>query len=109
MVDDKTGSSSGGFFDMLALDIIDLYLLIAPTLGVPGSQSAGFLKYPVRQLFSLCLYYHVGPGDALGVEPPVSAAGDFEGDLLVLVVVFSYIDMKAIGGKIVEGAALRRR
>ena len=49
--------------------------------------------------------YHVGAGDSLGVEPPVIASGHLKGQLLILIIVLSHIDVKAVGGKVVERPA----
>ena len=56
---------------------------------------------------SFGFYYDVGTGHFFGVEPPVVSCGELEGKLVVLVVVFAYIDIVAIAGNIVEGLGLR--
>ena len=47
----------------------------------------------------------MGAGDSLGVEPPVAAGGKAEGQLFVLVVIFSHINVIAVTAYIVEGNA----
>ena len=84
MVNDKAGGAASGFFYVLALNIVDLHLLIAAALRIPGSQGAGFLKNSVRQLSSFGFDDNVRAGNPLGVKPPVAAAGKFKGDLLIL-------------------------
>ena len=48
----------------------------------------------------------MGTGHFFGVEPPVVSCGELEGKLVVLVVVFAYINIVAIAGNIVEGLGL---
>ena len=47
----------------------------------------------------------MGTRNALGVEPPVAAGGETERQLIVLIVVFSHINMKAVGVHIVQRTA----
>ena len=47
----------------------------------------------------------MGAGDSFGVEPPVAAGGEFEGELVVLEIIFSHIDMEAVAAYIVERLA----
>ena len=82
MVNHESGCCSGYFFD------------------------AGFLEETVGQVgAAFCLYDDMGAWDAFGVEPPVIACGQLEGELLVLVVVLSHIDVETVGGNVVEGLA----
>ncbi len=41
----------------------------------------------------------------LGMEPPVISCGKFEGQLVILVIVLSHIDMEAVAAEIMEGPA----
>ena len=47
----------------------------------------------------------MGTGLPFGMEPPVVAGGYFEGQLVILEIIFAHIHMVAVGGDIVEGAA----
>ena len=90
---------------MFSLDIINFYLFIGASLRIPGSQGTGFFKYPVRKLLSLCADNNMGAGNSFGVEPPVISSRDLEGQLLILVVVFSNIDIKSVSRTVVIGTA----
>ena len=39
------------------------------------------------------------------MKPPVVSGGQAEGQLIILIVIFSHIDVKAVAADIVEGAA----
>lgn len=105
MVNDKSRSASGRLFHMFSLDIINFYLFIGASLRIPGSQGTGFFKYPVRKLLSFRADNNMGAGNSFGVEPPVIAVGNFKCDFLILVVVFSNIDIKSVSRAVVIGAA----
>ena len=105
VVDDKAWGGSGHLFDIFFLNVVDLHFLIFPSLGVEGCQSPGLLKYPVRELSALALYDDMGTGDPLCVEPPVVSRGELKGQLFILVIVLSHIDVEAVGGEVVEGTA----
>jgi hypothetical protein len=45
----------------------------------------------------------VGSGDLLGVEPPVIRVGEFEGEFIILQVIFPDIDIKTVGGPVMVG------
>ena len=45
----------------------------------------------------------MGSGDLLGVEPPVIRVGEFEGEFVVLQVIFPDIDIIAVGGPVMVG------
>ena len=105
VVDYKAGGAACGFFNVFALNVINLHFFAAAALGVPGSDGPCFLKGAVRKLSSLCFHHNMGTGNALGVEPPVAAACDFEGDFLILVIIFADIDVEAVRGQVVIGAA----
>ena len=47
----------------------------------------------------------MGARESFGVEPPIISGGKFEGQFFILKIVFSYIEVKAIFGDIVEGFA----
>ena len=47
----------------------------------------------------------MGTGLFLGVEPPVVAGGEFEGQLVILKVILAHIHMKAVTADIVKGTA----
>ena len=49
----------------------------------------------------------MGAGDPLGMEPPVVSRGQFKGQLLILIIVFSDVNMETVGGQVVEGTADR--
>jgi hypothetical protein len=38
----------------------------------------------------------VGAGDAFGMEPPVISCGEFEGQFVILEIIFPYINMEAV-------------
>ena len=86
----------GDFFQIFSLDVVDLHLIVFPASGIVGRQGSGLLEHPVRQLLSLCFYDHMGAWHSLGVEPPVAAVCRLKGQLLVLVVVLSHIDVEAV-------------
>ena len=44
----------------------------------------------------------MGAGDLFGMEPPVAAICGFEGEFIVLNIIFAYIDIKSVAGEIVE-------
>ena len=91
---------------MFFLDIIDLYLGRGPAAGIIGGQPSGFLKGPVRELFVVAFYDDMGSGHFLGVEPPVISCGKFKGQFVILLIVFSHIDMVAVAGNIVQWLGL---
>ena len=105
MVDDESRLSTVWLLYMFALNIIDFHLVASTVLRIVGGESAGFLKDPVGKFFALRLYNDVGTGSPFGVEPPVASVSKVEGQFFVLEVVFPYIDMIAVTGQIVEGAA----
>ena len=47
----------------------------------------------------------MGAGNALGMEPPVISGGEFEGQFIVLEIIFSYINMEAVTAQVMEGLA----
>ena len=47
----------------------------------------------------------MGAGYLFGMKPPVIACGKLEGKLVILEIILTHIDMKAVPGEIVEGAA----
>ena len=49
----------------------------------------------------------MGTRRALGMEPPVSTIGKMESQFFVLKIIFSYINMIAVAGQIVEWLALK--
>lgn len=105
MVDDESWGRSGHLFDILFLNIVDFHFFIVPAFGVVGGQSSCLLEYPVWKFFSFAFYNDVGAWDALGVEPSVVSSGQLEGQLFVLVIILSHINMEAVGGQVVEGFA----
>ena len=106
MVDHESRSSSCNPFDVFSLNIVDLHLVIIPALGIVSCQGSRLLKKPIRKaLLVLRFNDHMGAGDSLSVEPPVISRGYLKGEFIVLVIIFSYIDVITIRGQIVEGAA----
>ena len=92
---------------MFLFDIINLDLIITAILGVVGRKLSGFFKYSVRHLAVLRFDDDVGTRRALGMEPPVSTIGKMESQFFVLKIIFSYINMIAVAGQIVEWLALK--
>ena len=88
---------------MLFLDIINFHLGGSAAFGVIGSQTSGFFKRAVRQFSVRGFYDHMGACHFFCVEPPVISGCLLKGQLIVLEVVFSYKDIKAVTGNIVEG------
>ena len=105
MVDDKSGLSTVRFFHMFALDIINLYLVAAAAFGIIGGKLSGFFKNAVGKFFAACFYDDVGAGSPFGMKPPVASICKVEGQLFVLKIIFSDIDMVAVTGQLVEGTA----
>ena len=58
--------------------------------------SAGFFEGAIRKLLSFTLDDDMGARDAFGMEPPVVACGEFEGQFFVLEVILAHIHMEAI-------------
>ena len=96
MVDDEAWFSAGCFFDLFFLDVVDFDFFRVTAFGVVSGQSAGFFEGAVRQLLSFALDNNVGARDAFGMEPPVVACGEFEGQLFVLEVILAHIHIEAI-------------
>ena len=96
IIDHESRLGTGRLFDLFFLDVVDLHFFLFPAFRIVGSQSARFFKSTVRQLFSLGLYYHVGAGDAFGMEPPVISGSEFEGQFVILEIIFPYINMEAV-------------
>ena len=106
MVNHESGRGSGYLLDVLFLDVVDFHLVVVTALGIVGGQGSGFFKETVGKVgAALCLCDDMGAGDAFGVEPPVVACCQFKGELLILVVVLSYVNVEAVGGNVVEGLA----
>lgn len=105
IIDDKSGCRSVWFFHIFALQIINFKLFGVAPFGVVACKPRRLLKGTVRQLFAAGLYNDMGAGNALGMKPPVPAVGDLEGQFLVLQIVFSDINVKAVAAEIVEGLA----
>lgn len=103
IVHNESGLGAGRLLHMLLLDIVDFYLILLAALGVVGGETGSLFESAVWQFLSFRLDNNVGTGFLLGVEPPVVAGGEFEGQLVVLEIVFSHIDMKAVAGEIVKG------
>ena len=106
MVDDEAWSRAVYFLYMLFFDIINLYLVTSPVLGVISGQPSRFLKYPVGKFSSAGFDDDVGAGSALGVEPPVISGCKMKGQILVLEIILAHIHVTAVAGQIVEGPAL---
>ena len=87
---------------MLFLDIIDLYLGSRVSFGVPGGQAACFFEGTVRKFTVFGADDHVGTCHLLCMEPPVISGCELEGQLIILEIVFSNIDIKTVTGYIVE-------
>ena len=96
MVDDEAWFSAGCFFDLFFLDVVDFDFFRVTTFRVVSGQSAGFFEGAVRQLLPFALDNNVGARDAFGMEPPVVACGEFEGQFFVLEVILAHIHMEAI-------------
>lgn len=64
-------------------------------LAEVGGQLGGFLQGLVPELAAAD--DDVGPGDILGVQPRITAAGQFVGYVFVLQVVFAYVNFDALG------------
>ena len=96
MVDNKAWFPAGGFFDLFFLDVVDFDFFRVTAFGVVSGQSAGFFEGAVRELLSFTLDDDVGARDAFGMEPPVVACGEFEGQFFVLEVILAHIHMEAI-------------
>ena len=96
------------FFYIFSLQIINLKLFNIASFRIVAGKSCRFLKSAVRQFFSLGLYNDVGAGNTFGMELPVTAVCDLEGQLFVLQIVFSDKNIKAIITAVVEGLAFRR-
>lgn len=106
MVNHESRRGSGCLFDVLFLDVVDFHLVVVTSFGIVGGQGAGFFKETVGKVgAALCLYDDMGAGDAFGVEPPVVACCQLEGEFLILVVVLSNVNVEAVGGNVVEGLA----
>ena len=87
---------------MFLLNIVDFHFGSRASAGVVGSQSSCFFKRSVRQFFVVAFDNNMGARHFLCVEPPVIAGGELKGQLFVLVVIFSYINMIAVTGNIVK-------
>ena len=89
---------------MFFLNIINFHFFLSASLGVVGSQTAGFFKGSVGKFF--CAFGfddYMRAWSVLGVEPPVITSCKFKGQFIVLIIVFAYIHMEAVTADIVEG------
>ena len=105
MVDDKAGFGTRYFFYVFSFNVIDFYFFLTFAFGVVGSQASGFLEGLVGEFFSFGFDNDVGAGESFGMEPPVAAVCELEGDFFVLEVVFSHVDIETVSGAVVEGFA----
>ena len=111
IIDDEARGSAGGLFDIFSLEIIDLDLVLIAAAGVPGGEGGRLLKRPVRDLvhgFSAGAEEDVRAGHIIGVEPDVAAVRHPEGDLFILKIVFSNINIIAVAADVMERPALGR-
>lgn len=88
IIDHEARLGTGRLFDLFFLDIVDLHLFLLPALRIVGSKPAGLFKSPVRQFLPFGLYYYMGAGNTFGMEPPVISVGEFEGQFIVLEIIF---------------------
>ena len=105
IIDHEARLGTGRLFDLFFLDIVDLHLFLLPALRIVGSKPAGLFKSPVRQFLPFGLYHYMGAGNTFGMEPPVISVGEFEGQFIVLEIIFSHINMKSVAAQIMEGLA----
>ena len=99
----KSWCSPCYFFNILFLDIVNLYFIIFPAFRIISCQSTGLFKYPVWQNgLSIALYDHMGTGNAFGMEPPVISACYFKSKIFILIVIFSYENIVAVRRYIME-------
>ena len=104
MIDHESRRCAGYLFDAFLLDIVDFHLFAVAPLGIVGGQRARLLKGPIRDFgFAVVFQDYMGTGDSLGVKPPVVSAGEPEGQILVLVIIFAYIDVITVRGNVMEG------
>ncbi len=96
IIDHESRLGTGRLFDLFLLNVVDLHFFLLSAFGIVGGKSARLFKSTVRQLLPFGLYHHMGAGDAFGMEPPVVTGGEFEGQFIVLEIIFSYINMEAV-------------
>ena len=87
---------------MFFLDVVDFYFRSRMTFGIPGWQAPCFFKGTVRKFTVFGADDHVGTCHLLCMEPPVISGCELEGQLIILEIVFSNIDIKTVTGYIVE-------
>lgn len=81
---------------MFFLDIIDLYFRGSTAFGVISRKSACNLEDMVRELPVFGFHNYMGTCHFFCVEPPVIASGEFEGQLIILEVIFAHIDVVTV-------------
>ena len=107
MVNDKSRLLAFHFFDVLFLHIVHLYLWTSIIFGIKSSKLSGFFKDPVRKLFPVGFDNYMGSGHFFCVEPPVVPRRKRKGQLLVLEIVFPYIDIVTVAGTIMKREAFK--
>ena len=81
---------------MFLLDIINFNFILSFVLGIKGGESCRFFKGTIREFLPLCLDDDVRAGGSFCMEPPVISGGKFKGQFIVLIIVFTNIDMKSV-------------
>lgn len=98
----KPGFPEFGFLTCLLLNIVNFHFFAGTVFGIVCSEAGSFLKCAVRQFIAAGFYDNMGAGNTLGMEPPVAAVGKFKGQLFILKIVFSDINVIPIGGNVME-------
>ena len=92
-----------GLFQILPLGILHFYLAAIGGGRIVCRQGSGFLKGPVGNFRALAAEQYMASGDVLRVKPPVGSSRLMEGQFLILIIVFSNVDIKSVTADIVQG------
>ena len=105
MVYDEAGFAAVCFFYVFLFRIINFCFILSSSFGIIGGKLCGFFKSPVRECIAACFHDNMGTGDSFGVEPPVVAGGKAESQIIVLEIIFTYINMVSVTADIMERTA----
>ena len=97
IVYDKSGCTSGRFFYIFFLKIINFKFVTVTSAGIVTGKFSGLFKYAVRHFSPFVFYNYMGTRHFFGVKPPVISGCKFKGQFIILIVIFADVHVIAIG------------
>lgn len=102
MIDNESWFSAVHFFNVLFFCIVDFYFFGISPFGIIGGETSRLFEGSIGKFFSVCFYNNMRSRYSFCMKPPVISYGKLKGQFFVLIVIFSYIDMKSVTGEIVK-------